>query len=69
MSDSASNLERCLRCKHSRDRNPENGTLTCQRHSMLIDDKADEIPDDCVEFEPEQTARQESDAAHAPKPQ
>jgi hypothetical protein len=67
MSDRSANLERCLRCKHAVERNPENGTLTCQRYSMLIDDKVDEIPDDCVEFEPQQTAAEQSPAAQKPQ--
>jgi len=62
MSEDPANLERCLFCKHSRDRNPEKGTLTCQRYSMLIDNQADEIPDDCVEFEPEQKVPEEAGA-------
>lgn len=53
MSGDLENLQRCLSCKHSRDRNPENGTLICQHYDMLIDNQADEIPDDCVAFEPE----------------
>ena len=66
MPDDPANLERCLACKHSRDRNPEKGTLTCQRYSMLIDNQADEIPDDCVEFEPEQAAPEETETVKTP---
>ena len=53
MNGDPANLERCLSCKHSRERNPDKGTLVCQRYSMLIDNEADEIPDDCVEYEEE----------------
>ncbi len=51
MPEELDNLQRCLSCRHARDRNPEKGTLTCEKHAMLIDNEADEIPDDCVEFE------------------
>ena len=68
MPDPVSNLDRCLACKHAADRNPEKGTLLCQRHSMLIDNEADEIPDDCVEFETGQESVAESDSTKVPQP-
>ena len=66
MPEDPSNLDRCLACKHSRDRNSEKGTLICRRYSMLIDNQADEIPDDCVEFEPEQKSPEEAEAVKMP---
>ena len=66
MTDDPVNIERCMACKHSRDRNPEKGTLTCQKHSMLIDNQADEIPDDCVHFEPEKAAAVEEEPSKKP---
>ena len=65
MPEDFANLERCLACKHSRDRNAEKGTLTCQRYSMLIDNQADEIPDDCVEFQPEEATANSAEAKGA----
>jgi hypothetical protein len=67
MSDLSPNLERCLRCKHAAEPNRQNGTLICRRYSMLIDDKVDEIPDDCVEFEPQQTTAEGAPAAQKPQ--
>ena len=66
MPDDPVNIERCLACKHSRERNLEKGTLTCQKHSMLIDNPADEIPDDCVHFEPEKEAAKEGEPSKTP---
>ncbi|MEW6358306.1 MAG: hypothetical protein AB1696_18375 [Planctomycetota bacterium] len=45
------NLERCLSCRHSTDKEPDKGTLRCKKHSMLVNATDDEIPDDCKEYE------------------
>ncbi|HRU07173.1 MAG TPA: hypothetical protein P5137_15510 [Candidatus Brocadiia bacterium] len=42
---------RCATCRHGENVDIERGTLRCRRHVMLVDADADEIPDDCVEYE------------------
>ncbi len=49
--DSAT-FSRCARCKYAEEVNSAAGTLVCKKHNMLINAEADEIPDDCVEHEP-----------------
>ena len=50
--DSAT-FSRCAACKHAEEVNSAAGTLVCKKHNMLINAEADEIPDDCVEHEPD----------------
>lgn len=52
--DSAS-FCRCASCGHAREVNSAAGTLLCHRHGMHINAEADEIPDDCPEFQPPQS--------------
>ena len=42
---------RCLRCRHAAEVDISAGTLLCTKHDMRINAEADEIPDDCREFE------------------
>ncbi len=48
--DSAT-FSRCAECAHSDRVDVSGGTLLCKKHDMYINAEADEIPDDCVEFE------------------
>lgn len=43
---------RCGTCVHADEMDAAAGTLLCKKHDMRINAEADEIPDDCVEFEP-----------------
>lgn len=49
--DSAT-FSRCAGCKYSAEVNQTAGTLACEKYDMRIDAEADEIPDDCVAYEP-----------------
>ena len=49
--DSAT-FSRCAWCKHAAEVDTSAGALLCQKHNMRVNAEADEIPDDCVEFEP-----------------
>ena len=49
--DSAT-FTRCARCRYAEEVNSAAGTLVCKKHNMLVNAEADEIPDDCVEHEP-----------------
>ena len=49
--DSAT-FSRCAACTNAEGVNSAAGTLVCKKHNMLINAEADEIPDDCVEYEP-----------------
>ena len=44
-------FSRCAECKNAEEVNSAAGTLVCKKHNMLINAEADEIPDDCVEYE------------------
>jgi len=48
--DSGSFL-RCSDCAHGEGLDDSAGTLFCRKHNMHINAEADEIPDDCIEFE------------------
>lgn len=48
--DSA-NFERCSTCVHAGGVDGNAGTLHCKKHDMYVNAEADEIPDDCVEYE------------------
>ena len=48
--DSA-NFLRCSDCTHAEGVDASAGALFCRKHNMHINAEADEIPDDCVEFE------------------
>ena len=45
------NFLRCSNCAHAEDVDASAGALFCRKHNMHINAEADEIPDDCVEFE------------------
>jgi hypothetical protein len=49
--DSAT-FSRCAACRNAGEVNSAAGTLVCKKHNMLINAEADEIPDDCVEYDP-----------------
>jgi len=66
-SQGSTNLERCLACKYSKDRDPDKGVLTCTRHNMLINADVDEIPDDCPDFEPEPQLGHDSHTEDSPR--
>ena len=44
-------FSRCAACRHAEQVNVSAGTLVCRRHNMCVNAEADEIPDDCVEYE------------------
>ena len=43
---------RCTTCANADEMDAGAGTLLCKKHDMRINAEADEIPDDCVDFEP-----------------
>ena len=45
------NFERCSTCAHADGIDRNAGTLHCKQHDMHVNAEADEIPDDCVEYE------------------
>ena len=45
------NFERCSTCRHADGIDRNTGTLHCKKHDMYVDAEADEIPDDCAEYE------------------
>jgi len=47
----ASPFARCATCKNAGKIELEQGTLLCGRFNMHINAEADEIPDDCPEYE------------------
>ena len=47
----SSTFARCATCRHAKNVNIEHGTLLCKRFNMLVNAEADEIPDDCPEYE------------------
>ena len=59
---------RCATCRKSLDVDVEGGTLLCKRFNMLVDADADEIPDDCLEYERDPDREPPPDAADAPPP-
>ena len=52
LGDDSVTFTRCSACRHSEDVDATAGTLLCGKHSMRIDAEADEIPDDCPDYEP-----------------
>lgn len=50
-------FSRCAGCKYSAEVDSSSGTLLCTQHDMRINAEADEIPDDCVAYEPADEAR------------
>ena len=42
---------RCATCVHAGEIDPDKGALLCARHNMRIDAEADEIPDDCPQYQ------------------
>jgi hypothetical protein len=47
----ASPFARCATCRHSSEVNIAQGVLLCGRHNMHVNAEADEIPDDCPDYE------------------
>ena len=47
----SSPFARCATCRNAGRIKLERGTLLCTRFDMLVDAEADEIPDDCPEYE------------------
>jgi len=43
---------RCSSCAYGNNVNGSAGTLLCGKHDMVINAEADEIPDDCADYEP-----------------
>jgi len=52
MAQAAVNLDRCQRCTHLDEKPTEEGHLRCTAHKMLMRPERNEMPDDCVLFEP-----------------
>ncbi len=44
-------FSRCAGCRFATQVNSAAGTLICNKHNMCVNAEADEIPDDCTEFE------------------
>jgi hypothetical protein len=44
-------FSRCAACRSATEVNSSAGTLLCKKHNMLINAEADEIPDDCGDYE------------------
>jgi len=44
-------FQRCSVCRHADEVNSAAGTLLCKKHNMLINAEADEIPDECADYE------------------
>ena len=47
----SSPFARCATCKNAGDINMETGALMCGRYNMFVNAEADEIPDDCPEYD------------------
>ncbi len=47
----ASSFARCATCRNAAQIDLEAGTLLCCRFNMFVNAEADEIPDDCPEYE------------------
>ena len=52
----SSTFARCASCRHAAEVERSAGTLVCRKHNMLVNAEADEIPDDCVEYEAREEA-------------
>ena len=49
--DDSLTFSRCAACLHAEQVDVSVGTLVCRKHDMCINAEAEEIPDDCVDFE------------------
>ena len=49
--DDSVTFSRCAECANAEEVNTTAGTLVCKKHNMCVNAEADEIPDDCVEYE------------------
>ncbi len=49
--DDSVTFSRCADCVNAEEVNTTAGTLVCKKHNMCVNAEADEIPDDCVEYE------------------
>ena len=47
----SSTFARCAACRNAAEVDRAAGTLLCTKHSMRVNAEADEIPDDCEEYE------------------
>ena len=47
---------RCADCANAEDVNGVAGKLLCKKHDMRIDAEADEIPDDCPDYDPAESS-------------
>ena len=45
-------FSRCASCRHAEELDRAAGTLLCAKHDMRINAEADEIPDDCPDYDP-----------------
>ena len=59
----SSTFSRCMSCKHASEVDRSAGTMLCRRHNMYANAEADEIPDDCSEYEPGNLATQTDQGA------
>ena len=50
-SSDSGNFLRCSDCVHAEAVDASAGTLLCRKHNMHVNAEADEIPDDCTEFQ------------------
>jgi len=50
-SDESATFARCAGCAHSDQVDLSAGTLLCRKHDMRVNAEADEIPDDCAEYQ------------------
>lgn len=50
--DEGARFQRCALCRSAAEVDPAAGSLLCAKHNMRVNAEADEIPDDCPEFEP-----------------
>jgi len=53
--DSAT-FSRCALCRHAEELDRAGGTLLCGKHNMRINAEADEIPDDCPDYDPAESS-------------
>ena len=57
---------RCATCQHACEIDLERGALLCKHHDMHVDAEADEIPDDCPEYERDPDKEPPPDPTEAP---
>jgi len=47
---------RCMACVHAADIDRAAGAFICKKHDMRCDAESDAIPDDCPQFEAQETS-------------